>query len=158
MESRIGLGCRLLSAGISRLLRMGFALVVEGGGGSLRLEQSRRQSSNTITSVFYTVLFLNNMTAVSVTMYNYPLFPFQTDSLEWCRTWLVTTVLDYYGACLCFCGVVLASEDSWSRGLAWVAGFCLLGPPVCCVWILLWLWRGGGSLRLEQSRRNQKNL
>jgi hypothetical protein len=101
---------------------------------------------------FYGVLFFFTLTSIAVTAYNYPLFPIQYDSLDWNKTWLMTTVIDYYGACFCFCGVVLSTEVSWSRGLAWIAGFCLLGSPVCCVWVLIWLWREGGSLRLERRR------
>lgn len=101
-------------------------------------------------SLFYSILFLITLVTISVTLYNFPLFPIQYDSLEWNRTWLVSTVVDYYGACLCFCGVVLSTETSWVRGSAWVAGFCLLGSPMCCLWVLLWLFREGGTLRLER--------
>ena len=109
--------------------------------------------SNFVATVaFYVLLFIATLITILNTTYNYPLFPIQSGSLEWNRTWLITTVIDYYGACLCFCGVVLSTEISWARGLAWVTGFCLLGSPVCCFWVLLWLFRGGGSLKLERQR------
>mmetsp|Transcript_6071 Transcript_6071/g.6970 ORF Transcript_6071/g.6970 Transcript_6071/m.6970 type:complete len:142 (-) Transcript_6071:105-530(-) len=99
---------------------------------------------------FYALLCMVTLTTIAVTAYNYPLFPFQSDNLEWNNRWLIATVVDYYGACFCFCGIVLSTELTWVRGLAWVAGFCILGSPVCCLWMLLWLWRGGGSLCLER--------
>ena len=112
---------------------------------------SERNSINAAV-VFYAILFVTTLSTLVTTCYNYPLFPIQYDSLEWNRTWLITTVMDYYGACLCFCGVVLSTETSWVTGLAWVGGFCLFGSPVCCVWVLVWLLREGGSLRLEKRR------
>ena len=113
----------------------------------------KTMSSNFVATVaFYVLLFIATLITILNTTYNYPLFPIQSGSLEWNRTWLITTVIDYYGACLCFCGVVLSTEISWARGLAWVTGFCLLGSPVCCFWVLLWLFRGGGSLKLERQR------
>ena len=112
---------------------------------------SERNSINAAV-VFYAILFVTTLSTLVTTCYNYPLFPIQYDSLESNKTWLITTVMDYYGACLCFCGVVLSTETSWVTGLAWVTGFCLFGSPVCCIWMLLWLVRGGGSLRLEKRR------
>ena len=46
VESRIGLGCRFLSAGTSRLLCMDFALVVEGGRiSSIGTKQTKPEES-----------------------------------------------------------------------------------------------------------------
>eukprot|EP00979_Chaetoceros_neogracilis_P016885 scaffold10152_cov287-Chaetoceros_neogracile.AAC.1 len=78
---------------------------------------------------FYAILFIVTLSAIISTASKYPLFPFNTESLEWSNAWLIATVIDYYGACLCFCGVVLSSEPSWGVGMAWVAGFCLFGSP-----------------------------
>jgi len=100
--------------------------------------------------LFYFALFVGTLVAISVTVARYGLFPFQLDSLEWTSAWLSATIVDYYGACLCFCGVVLSSEQSWLIGIAWVIGCCLLGSPVCCAWVLCRLWRGGGTLRLAK--------
>lgn len=100
-----------------------------------------------IALFFYGVLFCIALYMISTTLYEYPLFPVQPDSLDWNYNWLIATVVDYYGACLCFGGIVLSSEPSWARGLAWNTGFVLLGSPVCCLWVILRL-KGEGSLRL----------
>ena len=93
-------------------------------------------------TIFYAVLFVGCTAAIGVTLYNYPLFPMQLDSLAWCSTWLLTTCADYYGAALCLSGVILASER-FPAGPLWVAGCCLLGSPVCCAWVLQRLYRHG---------------
>ena len=80
--------------------------------------------------VFYAILFMVTFVAITRTLVQHPLFPLNSESLAWSNSWLVATVIDYYGACLCFSGVVLGTEDSWIKGFAWVLGFCLLGSPV----------------------------
>lgn len=111
-----------------------------------------RNNQTTLALLFYFCLFVGTLVAISLTVARYGLFPFQWDSIEWSNAWLVATVVDYYGACLCFCGVVISSEQSWMTGIAWVLGCCLLGSPVCCAWVMCRLWRGGGTLRLANSR------
>ena len=86
---------------------------------------------------FYAGLFIVTLTMLCRTLSDYPLFPFQMDSLDWTGAWLLTTILDYYGACLCFCGVVLGTEENIVKGLLWATSFCLLGSPVCCIWMVL---------------------
>ena len=104
---------------------------------------------------FYAGLFIVTLTMLCRTLANYPLFPFQMDSLDWTSAWLVTTIVDYYGACLCFCGVVLGTEENILKGLLWAISFCLLGSPVCCLWMVLHLWRCNGTLKLEKRTRHQ---
>ena len=104
---------------------------------------------------FYAGLFIVTLTMLCRTLANYPLFPFQMDSLDWTSAWLVTTIVDYYGACLCFCGVVLGTEENILKGLLWAISFCLLGSPVCCLWMVLHLWKCNGTLKLEKRTRNQ---
>mmetsp|Transcript_12152 Transcript_12152/g.35567 ORF Transcript_12152/g.35567 Transcript_12152/m.35567 type:complete len:122 (-) Transcript_12152:1899-2264(-) len=108
----------------------------------------------TLQFSFYSALFIATLTTVSVTLARYPLFPLNTESLEWSNAWLSATVVDFYGACLCFCGVVISSERSWIAAVLWTLGFCLLGSPVCCAWVLIWLWKGGGTLRLERTQES----
>lgn len=110
----------------------------------------RMSDKRIVVVAFYAILFLVTLVTISITTHRFPLFPFQTDSLEWSNAWLAATVVDYYGTCLCFCGVVLSSESNWFVGLAWVLACCLLGSPVCCFWVLWWLSRRGGTLRLKQ--------
>eukprot|EP00550_Attheya_septentrionalis_P002916 CAMPEP_0198301558 /NCGR_PEP_ID=MMETSP1449-20131203/52076_1 /TAXON_ID=420275 /ORGANISM="Attheya septentrionalis, Strain CCMP2084" /LENGTH=117 /DNA_ID=CAMNT_0044003669 /DNA_START=196 /DNA_END=549 /DNA_ORIENTATION=+ len=105
-------------------------------------------SLNRAALAFYVVLLVVAVTKISSTLHQYPLFPFEWSSLEWSNAWLSATVVDYYGACLCFCGVVLSSEPKWHVGVAWTLGCCLLGSPICCIWVLWKLWNGN-TLRLE---------
>jgi hypothetical protein len=103
-----------------------------------------------VALLFYCVLFCIALYMISTTLYAYPLFPVQPNSLDWNYNWLIATVFDYYGACLCFGGIVLSSEPSWAKGLAWNMGFVLLGSPVCCLWVIMRI-RREGSLRLVDS-------
>ena len=107
---------------------------------------------------FYGVLFCISLYMISTTLDEYPLFPFQPDSLDWNYNWLIATVFDYYGACLCFGGIVLSSEPSWARGLAWNTGFVLLGSPVCCIWVILRLKREGSLRLVDHSSTMQARL
>jgi hypothetical protein len=105
--------------------------------------------------LFYSALFIGTLVAISLSVARHGLFPFQFDNLEWTAAWLKVTVVDFYGACLCFCGIVLSSEQSWLTGMLWVLGCCLLGSPVCCAWVLCRLVRGGGTLRLAKLDRSE---
>lgn len=108
---------------------------------------------------FYTILFIVTATTIAKTASAFPLFPFQSDSLEWNSNWLIATVIDYYGACLCFCGILFKSEDNWIHGSLWCLGCCLLGSPVCCLWMLIFLWKHGvDSLSLSPNRRSHYQL
>ena len=92
---------------------------------------------------FYSILFLITTVMIIKTASNYPIFPLQTESLEWNNSWLVATVVDYYGACLCYCGIILGTEKQIMHGIIWSLGCCLLGSPVCCLWFLIRLWKYG---------------
>ena len=109
--------------------------------------------------VFYVVLFFVTASTITITASSYPLFPFQSESLEWNSNWLIATVIDYYGACLCFCGIIFMSEDNWIHGALWCIGCCLLGSPICCLWMLIFLWKNGaGGLSLSPNRRTHSQL
>ena len=94
---------------------------------------------------FYLILFIITTSMIIKTASNYPIFPFQTTSLEWNNSWLIATVIDYYGACLCYCGIILGTENNIMHGILWSCGCCLLGSPICCLWILIRLWKYGSS-------------
>ena len=113
----------------------------------------RMFSPRSLSLPFFVFLFLFTLSTISITCYNYPLFPTQIDRLDWAAAWLKTTVADYYGAALCFSGIVLSSERRWTVGCVWVAAFCLAGSPACCLWVILRLLRTG-SLKLEEGSRN----
>jgi hypothetical protein len=103
---------------------------------------------------FYTILFIFTASTIVKTALVFPIFPFQPNSLEWNSNWLIATVIDYYGACLCFCGVILKSEENWIHGSLWCLGFCLLGSPICCLWMVVFLLKNGvDSLSLTPMNR-----
>lgn len=83
------------------------------------------------------------------TLRAFPLVPPSPNSLEWCRSWLWTTVADYYGAALAICGVILSTERP-PYSFAWAAGCLFLGTPVCCFYAAFRLLRHG-SLRLASN-------
>lgn len=121
-----------------------------------------KMSSSTMTHLhlaFYALLLIGTSTAIILTCTSQPLFPFQSDNLEWNNAWLIATVIDYYGACFCLCGVILSTEENLLVGALWSLGCCLLGSPICCLWILVRLCRYGlGGLRLQNNtnvRRSQ---
>jgi hypothetical protein len=74
------------------------------------------------------------LTALVLTYRSHPLFPFRFDRLDWTAAWLEMTAVDYYGAALPLCAVILAAEPSAAAGATWVAGVLLLGSPVACGW------------------------
>mmetsp|Transcript_853 Transcript_853/g.1837 ORF Transcript_853/g.1837 Transcript_853/m.1837 type:complete len:154 (+) Transcript_853:100-561(+) len=107
--------------------------------------------------IFFLLLLLCTSTAIIVTCTSHPLFPLQTDNLEWNNAWLMATVIDYYGACLCLCGVIVGTEEDWFRGALWSLGCCLLGSPICCLWIILRIWKHGSSgLCLQNDDRRSR--
>ena len=81
------------------------------------------------------------------TLMKFPLVPPAPSSLAWNSAWLVTTVVDYYGAALALCGVIVASE-SRRDGILWSLGCLLLGTPFCCFYVATRLLRKG-TLRLS---------
>ena len=87
----------------------------------------------------YGILGVGCFCALTSTLVKQPLFPMQLSNVEWLRPWLLTTVIDYYGACWCLCGVIVWSEEPLPAAL-WCAGTSLLGSPVCCLYILSRLW------------------
>jgi len=105
-------------------------------------------------AIFYLVLFGTTLSTISWTLYNFPLFPLNTESLEWSNTWLGATVVDYYGSTLCLCGIILATADSWPSGVLWMMGCCLFGSPVCCLWMLYQILGKKRSLQLAENGDN----
>ena len=100
--------------------------------------------------IFYAVLLLITLSTLAATFTNHPLFPLHTESLAWSNAWLLASVIDYYGTCLCFCGVVVASETSWRSAILWVIACCTVKSPACCLYVFLWLTKEGGTLSLKR--------
>jgi len=113
-------------------------------------------SAMSLIAFFYLILFGVTLSTISWTLYNFPLFPLQTDSLEWSNTWLAATCVDYYGSTLCLCGIIIATAESWWTGILWVTGCCLLGSPVSCAWVLFQVWGKKRSLRLAETRNDNQ--
>lgn len=65
-----------------------------------------------------------------------PLFSWATWDIDWVNAWLWMSVLDYYCCCACLSVIVAHSEAKWSHVFAWITGFCLLGSPVCCAYVV----------------------
>ena len=76
-----------------------------------------------------------------------PLFPLAPASLDWNAQWLAMAAADYFGACFCLCGVIACSEPP-GQAACWSLGCCLLGAPVCCLYVSVRLCRHG-SLALR---------
>lgn len=74
-------------------------------------------------------------------LYQYPLTDWAVDDLPWTKTWLFTTVLDYYGSTFCLCAIALFNETNIVHGVLWSLGFCLLGSPVCCSYMVYRTWK-----------------
>ena len=93
-----------------------------------------------LLTTFFSILGVVCFATLSLTLWRQPLFPLQTTNLEWLQSWLWMTVLDYYGACLPFCAVIIANESSLQGGILWSTACLLLGSPFCCLWLVLRLW------------------
>lgn len=85
---------------------------------------------------FFAILGAACFISLASTLWSQPLFPFKMDSVEWLQSWLVMTVLDYYGAALPLAAVAVASEPGVT-GWLWSAGFLLGGSPFCCAYVVL---------------------
>ena len=98
--------------------------------------------------VFYSVSFIVCTVLLLTTLSTHPLFPLQLDSKPWLQAWLAMTVGDYYGAALPLCGIAIFSEDG-NKGWLWSIGMCLLGSPVCNLYVLqrIYYHRDGLMLR-----------
>jgi hypothetical protein len=120
---------------------MGQQLRVLRGGVTMKAPVVRSKGVNLVAGT-YTLLGISALATLLSTLRKHPLWPFQMESLEWCRAWLITTIGDYYGACFALCAVILASENRWA-GIAWSLGCCLFGAPVCCSWVVSRVLRKG---------------
>ena len=85
--------------------------------------------------LFYAVLGFICSVVLGITLCKHPLWEWKINDLDWVRTWLGMTVLDYYGAALALSGVAF-SEQRFRVAFAWFLGFCLLGSPMCCAYMV----------------------
>lgn len=73
---------------------------------------------------------------LSFMLFNFPLFDFAVTDIIWTREWLYMTIIDYYGAVASLSVIVYFSEQNKILAILWVLGFCLLGSPICCCYII----------------------
>ena len=78
-----------------------------------------------------------------------PLFPFKNEDLEWCRTWLYMTVVDYYGSTWALSAVIAWSESP-VVAVCWILAISLLGSPFACGYVVYRLYKYN-TLSLESS-------
>jgi hypothetical protein len=104
------------------------------------------ERARTVGGAFFAVLGAACATALALTYRRHPLFPFRFDRLDWTAAWLKMTTIDYYGAALPLCAVILSAEPSAAAGAAWCAGVLLLGSPVACAWAAYRLLGDTGGL------------
>lgn len=100
--------------------------------------------------IFYAGLLIITLATIAATFVSHGLFPLDPDNLAWSNAWLLSYMINYYGACLCFCGVIVGTEEAWWTALLWVISCCTIGAPACCFYIFLWVTKEGGTLRLER--------
>ena len=89
----------------------------------------------------YSALGVGFIGLLGYTLYHQPLFPFQLDDLGWCKSWLGTTVGDYYVVVASLSSIIVATEN-WMWGFVWILGMCLLGSPVACLYIIYKVIKG----------------
>ena len=75
------------------------------------------------------------------TYYFQPLFPLKLDSLEWCKMWLGTTVVDYHVIAMSMSAITIRTEG-WKYGGLWALGLNMIGSPIACFYIIYKLQRG----------------
>ena len=89
----------------------------------------------TVILIFYYIVGIICSSTLLKTFITYPLWDWKFDNLEWVQAWLKMTVLDYYGAAFALSGIALTENVLW-EGIAWSLGFCILGSPICCAYML----------------------
>ena len=86
-------------------------------------------------SLFFALVGVVCTSLLTKTLMDYPLWNWSVDDLAWVQAWLKMTVIDYYGAALVLSGIAILDEGP-CEGLLWSLGFCILGSPVCCVYMV----------------------
>lgn len=90
-----------------------------------------------LTVGFFACLGVVCFITLSMTLWSQPLTAWDVRSIDWLQSWLWMTVLDYYGACLPLCAVIVQNEPALLHGCLWSLACCLGGSPFCCLWVVL---------------------
>jgi len=110
--------------------------------GSLRREPRHGGPAGAVAGAAFALIGVALGALLMKTQASQPLLPLASGSLEWSTSWLTAAAADYYGACLCLCGVIACSEPR-GQAVCWALGCCFLGAPVCCLYVTARLTRYG---------------
>ena len=88
------------------------------------------------TALVFGLMGLGISCYLSFMLIEFPLFDWAITDINWTREWLYMTCIDYEGAALCLGIIAISSESNIFIGILWSFGFCLLGSPVCCAYIV----------------------
>ena len=117
---------------------------LKGGGAAIRGPESQQQRSLgfAAAAAFYPLLGAGLAAMLGLSNWQQPIWTPHWESLSWCRSWLLAVLANYYGACVCLCGIILSSETPLC-GVLWCTGCCLVGTPMCCAYLASRLLRHG---------------
>ena len=90
---------------------------------------------------FYLTLAAGFISLFGYTFYTEPLFGSTFYTLEWCRLWLGTTVVDYHVIALSLSSIMIGTEG-WKFGGLWAFGINFIGCPFACFYIAYKVWKG----------------
>lgn len=96
---------------------------------SFNLTSISKSSFTKLLALLLGIVALIIIYAIAQTNSNYNLFLWDFNNLEWSKAWLVTTVVDFYGATIPLIGIVFQTEP-FLHACIWTCGFCLLGSPI----------------------------
>ena len=99
------------------------------------------EQGRTIVIAFYYSLAIGFSLTFIGTYYFQPLFPLKLDSLEWCKMWLGTTVVDYHVIAICMSAITIGTEG-WKYGGLWALGLNIIGSPIACFYVIYKLQKG----------------
>jgi hypothetical protein len=91
--------------------------------------------ANLIVAILVTLVGVGILGYLSTVLIYFPLFDWALTDIVWTREWLFMTIIDYYGAAFCLVVITFFNEPVL-LAVVWSLGFCLLGSPVCCFYIV----------------------
>mmetsp|Transcript_62912 Transcript_62912/g.111752 ORF Transcript_62912/g.111752 Transcript_62912/m.111752 type:complete len:254 (-) Transcript_62912:647-1408(-) len=137
--------------------RIIFHGTIELAGSFSSLANPNREIASCVSSwrgiasiAFYAALGTSFLGRLVWTLCTHPLLPVQSENADWASSWLLTTVLDYYTAALCLCGIIL-STDSLAAAIIWCLCILCLGAPFADAYVASRLLLGG-SVHLDDMK------
>lgn len=92
------------------------------------------KSNSLVTAVIFFLMGLGVFSYLTFMLIYFPLFDFAITDIVWTREWLYMTILDYEMSAICLGAIAIFSEGIF--GILWTLGFCLLGSPICCAYVV----------------------